>query len=122
MIVSLLGTVYVTENFSKVIIHREIPEELLFRNDLGDYYKLVRIKGSTKGVLRKDTTVSFIYEKVGNKKKIQHKNLNLSTIRENIYMGKNLNKFSPSGDPRGYVTSELVKQLSGRLLFGTKEL
>ncbi|MGR3741940.1 hypothetical protein [Companilactobacillus sp. DQM5] len=120
MIFSLITSFFTVTDDNRHSNHRYIYDSNLYRNSRGELYKFVSSNGKLSGILSQDITVKFIYEKV-DKHRIIHKQNELDVLKDNIYMHSNLLKDIHGSDPRGYVTSDIVKVLSGRLLYGTTE-
>lgn len=100
---------------------KQINTKLIYKDDKGNLYKLIDIKGPLKGTITKDIDIDFIFKKVTGERNYELKN-DIAILEEIVYSSKIPMKFYPEDIHENFVTGEILEVLSSRLLFGTREV
>lgn len=100
---------------------KEIDNKLIYKDDEGNLYKLVNIKGPLKGTITKDIDIDFIFKKIKDNSRYDLSN-DIAILEEIIYSSKIPVKLYPSDTHDYFITGEILESLSSRLLFGTRNV
>lgn len=100
---------------------KQINTKLIYKDDKGDLYKLIDIKGPLNGTITKDIDIDFIFKKVTGERNYELKN-DIAILEEIVYSSKIPMKFYPEDIHENFITGEILEALSSRLLFGTREV